>query len=336
MGPTLRQHSTSLFVEVDLARRGDYLRQGETALRIARWTMAAGGLLLATVMLAAQTGAGTRVFSLHDRLVIELSATWSERRDILPPPQPVLAASAPPLRFSDFMVLEDRHTPALLQFGFSDNPFEGLDPGRLETRLYVQRGALAHLFYFFFPPPAECLARGQSAFERAKIGEIERRDREARSSKEDDRPRSLSPISVSSLARCEFAPTPRDLFASRLSPSVRFRLSSSRESVTGELRDFYLPAMTQMEIGEMTFFIFEAQDNRLLEFADVERFGLRPEMNGARVHYFWAVGARTPFPFLREFDRRDRQLVHVAAATLSLRGEARDEFLDLLRRIRFH
>lgn len=304
------------------------------------WLRAIAMMVVTASLLNAQTSTGTRVFTLHDRLAIELSNQWTERRDVLPPPPAVLAASAPALRFSDYLELEHKEAPAILQFGFSDNPFEGLDAARLQTRLEIDRGAVQHLFFFFFPPPAGCLAQARADFERARTREISSRQQElarraARAEKGERVNTSLGSLSASSRTVCEFAPTPRDLFASRISQAIRFRLSGSREIASGELSDFYLPAMQQDEIGGLTFFIFEAQDQRLLEFAEVERFGLAPEMNGARAYYFWAVGARTPFPFLRDPHRRDLQLVHVSYATLSTSGEARSQFLDLLRQVRF-
>lgn len=304
------------------------------------WLRAFGAVVTVASLLSAQTSTGTRAFSLHDRLSIELSDQWIERRDTLPPPPPILAASAPMMRFSDFLELEHKEAPAILQFGFSDNPFGGLDAAHLQLRLEIERGAIQHLFFFFFPPPAGCLAKARADFDGNKNSAISRRQRAlasraARAEKGERVNTSLGALSASSRTVCDFAPTPRDLFASRISPAVRISTSGSREVASGELRDFYLPPMQQEEISGMSFFIFEAQDQRLLEFLEVEHFGLRQGMNSARAYYFWAVGARTPFPFLRDPQRRDLQLVHVAYATLSTTGEARSQFLDLLRQARF-
>jgi hypothetical protein len=302
-------------------------------------------LLVLALLTAASDGAGrpsaqsragnAREFSLNDRVFVSLMADWLERRDVPPPPAPVLVASAPRLRFSDILVLENRVAPAVLEFAFSDNPYIGQDSRALETSLQVRAGAVPHLFYFFFPPPAGCLGKALEAFEKAKQEADAQRERERAEARENEKPPPPStPPGVTISARCDFGPEPRDFFSEQVSPSVVFSRSGTSERVRGDLRELYMPPMEQVEIGEMTFLIFEAQGQRTVDRADVERYGFPDSTVGARVHFFWAIGARTPFPFIRDPHRKDLQLVHVVYATLSLSGDARPEFRDLLRRIR--
>jgi len=290
-------------------------------------------LLLGTAILAAAPGALAQgEFSLNGRVSISLSPGWTERRDVLPPPPAPLTASAPRLRFSDILVLENRTSPGIIEIAFSDNPYIGSDSATLANRLQIGAGALQHLFYFFFPPPRACLARFSAAFEAAKKKADEEHDRDDRDSKR-SRPSSLPDVNIS--GRCDFGPETREFFAEQISRSLTFRRSGSTERVESQIPRFYLPPMEQHEIGDMTFLVFEAQAERLVTRDDVEKYGFADEFNGARVHYFWAIGARTPFPFIRDPLRKDLQLVHIVYSTLSTTGDARTRFFSLLRDLRF-
>ncbi|HVH72351.1 MAG TPA: hypothetical protein VNB49_14740 [Candidatus Dormibacteraeota bacterium] len=91
----------------------------------------------------------------------------------------------------------------------------------------------------------------------------------------------------------------------------------------------------QVELRGKSFFIFEARAERVLDFTDVEHFGLSDERRNARPHFFWAIGANAPFPFIRDITRKDLQLIHVVYATLSPDGDAHSEFRTLLDSISF-
>ena len=296
---------------------------------IAALTVACG------VLSAAPGAAPQREFTLNDRIFVSLTPDWTERRDVPPPPPPLLAASAPRLRFSDILVLENRSTPGVIELALSDNPYLGSDGAALQTRLQINAGAVPHFFYFFFPPPRPCLAKVRAAFDKARRDADEQRERDTGDSREKKKSSSSGPPAVSISGRCDFGPEPRDFFAEQISPGLTFSTSGSSDRVEGQLRKFFLATMEQHEIGEMTFFIFEAQAERIVSRDDVEKFGFPDAMDGARVHYFWAIGARTPFPFLRDPQRKDLQLAHLVYATLSPSGDARPLFLDLLRRLRF-
>jgi len=297
------------------------------SMRLRSFTVVAA---LGMAAVVAPSAYAQREYSLNERVFVTLSSDWVERRDVPPPPPAPLAASAPRLRFSDILILENREAPSIIEVAFSDNPYVGLDAATLTNRLQLGGGALQHFFYFFFPPPRACLARLNSQFEAAKKKADEDSERRYKDSK---RSRSSSPVTVS--GRCDFGPEMREFFAEQISSGMTFRRSGSAERVDADIQRFYFAPTEQHEIGDMTFFVFEAQSDRMVTRDDIEKYGFADELNGARVYYFWAIGARTPFPFIRDPQRKDLQLVHVVYSTLSTSGDARARFFALLRELRF-
>ena len=273
--------------------------------------------------------AQTRTFSLADRATITLSSDWTERHDTDPPPYPVLSASAPRLVFSDFLVLENTRAPAIIKIGFSDNPFFGSSTGDLETRMHGRDGMLRYMFYFFFPPPRACLAQGRSRWADAQRRHAEEVKKETdRKRDKDEKPKEIPPPSPVAM-ECEYGPATADLFAQQLSPGFTFG-----ERVTASVRDFYLPPLNQFERDGWTWFVFEAQSQRPIDRPELDKFGLQEAMRGSRVHYLWAFGARSPFPFLNDPLRKDLQIVHVAAALTSSNDDAAARFREILAALR--
>jgi hypothetical protein len=103
----------------------------------------------------------------------------------------------------------------------------------------------------------------------------------------------------------------------------------------GLFPSFYVPPTERVEIDGKTFFIYEAQGQGYVDRPQLDYFNLPEGWQGARAFLFWAVGADTPFPFVRDPARRNVRLVHVAYACLSTTGDARPAFLEKLRSIRF-
>ena len=59
-----------------------------------------------------------------------------------------------------------------------------------------------------------------------------------------------------------------------------------------------------MEASGLTFYVFEAQGRMWLDLATVDHCNLPDEMQGAQADFFWAVGASSPFPFIRDPQRK--------------------------------
>jgi hypothetical protein len=269
--------------------------------------------------------AQSRTFSLADRAKITLTQDWVERTDTDPPPFPILTASAPRVVFSDFLVLENQKTPAVLKMGFSDNPFFGSNVADLDNRLHNNKGLLRHLFFFFFPPPRPCLAQARTRWTEAQRRyQAELKQEAERKRDKDEQPRTIPPPEPFAM-NCEFGPATADFFAQQLSLGFTFG-----DRVTPALRDFYLPPLYEIDRDGWTWFIFEAQSQRLIDRAELDRFGLAESLQGSKVHYLWAFGARSPFPFIRDPLRKDLQLVQVAAALVSANDDAAARFRELL------
>ena len=295
--------------------------------------LAYAGFLGATAVFEAtavpQSVAAPQQFSLGDRVQIALSKDWVQRTDISRTPLPALASSAPKMVFSDFLVIENRTAPALLEMGLSSNPLIGSDPSSLDLR--IGRDLLPGLFYFFYPPPRGCLARGSAAITQARNQQLE----ELLKLPQEERTSAARPPIVIRQV-CDFAPATVDFFASRLSPAAVFRDSDSETRVQGEFNDFYRSPMQQVESDGKIFYIFEASASSQLESATVQRFGLPDNRQGATVHFFWVIGARSPFPFVLDPLRKDLEILHVSYACLDFGGDCRTQFLTLLGSIQYN
>jgi len=274
----------------------------------------------------------SRTFSLAGQIFVELDGQWTERRDAEPPPLPALIPSAPKLSFSDALILENHKSRSVLQLALSDNPFVGRDAPSLDQQFHAGPGTGGglheHLFYFFFPPPKACLERGRLEFERRKSEQ----ERNAERDKDGILKAPLPPLTMHQ--PCSFSSTLLEMYAEQVSTGLTFSRTEKQERVRGRLHEFYLPPMEQTEIGGRTFFVFEAQGQRIVERAEIEKYGLPEDLRGAKAHFFWAIGAQSPFPFLRDPLRKDVQLIHVVYGCLSLNGNARPDFLRILRNTR--
>ena len=101
--------------------------------------------------------------------------------------------------------------------------------------------------------------------------------------------------------------------------------------------DFQLASMEQVDVSGMTFFVFEGQSQHAVDEDTVNRFKLPKEMQGAHADFFWAIGAESPFPFVRDENRKDVPLIHLAYAGLAPgpNPNKRPEFMDLLHHVKY-
>jgi hypothetical protein len=269
-----------------------------------------------------------RTLSVASRAHITVTTDWSQRSDIDPPPVTPLLSVSPEFGFSDFGVLENRGRPAILEIGVSGNPFIGKNSVEVDT--LIHESLLSSLFSLFFPPPRNCLAMARSAFDE----ELHKNDEvESGSGDRSESRASSQPIHVNQ--ECRFNLAPLDFYASQLSRIIILHGTRSPRHIEPTPHTFYLPPMEQVEIAGKTFFIFEARADHALQLREVQSLGLADDRQGARAYFFWAIGATTPFPFLRDAQRKDLQIVHVVYATLAFDGEAREEFRSMLNSVRF-
>lgn len=278
---------------------------------------------------------GPRRFSLSSGVSMELAAGWVAQGNMdIPPPQ-LLQTAAPDIQFTEFLAWENREGASLAQLASSSNPFFGADARTLDVRMHRANSLAKHFFFFFFPPPDSCLAQARAVYREEKARHEAAQLEEAKRDRESDRKHfvAVTPPDVHIGRNCQFAPVLSDFYAEQISAGVTFSRTGGSEQATGLLRRFDVPPMEQMEAGGMTFYVFEAQGQRFIEQHEIEKFRLPQSLLGAKAYFFWAIGARSPFPFAAEPARRGELLVHATYATLSVSGDARREFLGLLRTI---
>jgi hypothetical protein len=284
-------------------------------------------IAIPTATLLAQEAA-KHTFPLAGGAHVTLTGSWSRRPDTDPPPVRLFLSSAPQFGFSDFTVLENRGRSAVFEFGASGNPFFGKDSVQLDT--HIHESFLPSLFYLFFPPPRGCLAAAQSAFE----AQLSAQEAGANNDNSNSASRALLPP-VQLNHECSFSVTPLEFYSAQLTGPITLRGTRAEQRVAPTLRTFYLAPMEQVEVSGKTYFVFESRADHALQLREVQHFGLPDDRQGMRAHFFWAIGATTPFPFFRDPQRKDLQIFHVVYAALSLDGEARDDFRAILHTIQF-
>jgi len=264
-----------------------------------------------------------RRFSLPSGTSIEVSPEWIEREQMPLPPSPRLAPFAPQVTFLEFTALENPKMHSVLRIATTTNPFLGGDEAALDVQMHTAAGSgsgLAdYLFYFFFSPPRDCLDGGSEAYRKAK-------------SQPEFPGQTVSP-ELSIRMDCKHAPTLADFYSRELSPGVEFQFTNGVERASGIYPEFYLTPMEKVEANGLTFYVFEAQGRMQLDLATVDHFNLPDETQGAQPDFFWAVGAPSPFPFFRDPQRKNVQVIQVAYAGLGLGPNKRDIFLRLLRQV---
>ena len=272
----------------------------------------------------AQPEAELRRVSLSSGVSLEVSPEWIEREQVPLPPSPRLAPFAPPVTFLEFTALENPKMHSVLRIATTTNPFVGGDEVALDVQMHSGAGsgsALAdYLFYFFFSPPRDCLNGGSEAYSKV-MNQGEMPDQ------------TVSP-DLSIRTYCKHAPALADFYSRELSPGVAFQFTNGVERASGIYPEFYLTPMEKVETNGLTFYVFEAQGGAQLDLATVDHFNLPDEMQGAQPDFFWAVGAPSPFPFLRDPQRKNVQLIEVAYAGIGLGPNKRDIFMRLLRQVR--
>jgi len=211
-----------------------------------------------------------------------------------------------------------------LRIATTTNPFLGDDEVALDVQMHSAagsgRGLADYLFYFFFSPPRDCLDGGSEAYRKAK-------------NRSEFPDQTVSP-ELSIRTYCKHAPTLADFYSRELSPGVVYQFSNGVESASGIYPELYLAPMEKVEANGLTFYVFEAQGSSQLDLATVNHFNLPDETQGTQADFFWAVGAPSPFPFFRDPQRKNVQVIQVVYAGLGLGPNKRDIFLRLLRQVR--
>jgi hypothetical protein len=256
---------------------------------------------------------------------IDLSGDWVQSESITVPPSPWLAPFAPRVTFLEFSALDNWKTHSSLRIATTTNVFRGQDEGALDTQMHGPAGSgnslIDYLFYFFFPPPLNCLDGGAAAHHKAGTDEITDHDATA--------------PSLNIRMDCHHAPTVADFYSSQLSSGVVFEFTNGTERAGGIHPQFYLLPMEKVESNGLTFYVFEAQGQTQLNLATLYHFNFPDDLQGAQTDYFWAVGALSPFPFSLDPQRKNVPLIQVAYAGIGLGPNKREDFMKVLSQIRF-
>lgn len=259
-------------------------------------------------------------YSLSYGVTIGLPSDWVQQEQG-PPPSPLLTGSAPPLRFETKISFENTPKRSLLEAGISNNIFLGRDSYWLDEQMHSSNNSGLSLpdflFYFFFPPPHSCLAASTDAYAGTSRAPVEEGDPD-----------------IEVRLDCHFSPTISDFYASQVGPAVILRQTEDGLRAMGVVNDFYRAPMEELTFSGMTFYVLEARAPEGIAEDVAQRFQLPPELAGGQTDYFWAIGAKTPFPFVSNAATKDARLIHLTYATISRSGGAHDDFVGLLHRIR--
>ena len=266
--------------------------------------------------------------TLRSGVSIDVSRDWVQRDPKEMPPSPPLARFAPPVTFLEFTEFENPSTHSALRIGRTSNVFLEQDETTLEKEMLdtlmpgdagSANGLMDYLFYFFFPPPRDCLDGGSEAFHMARVQASANQDTGARN------------LTVRN--DCHYAPTVADFYSSQLSSGVEFQMTDGVPKVGGIYRQFYFPPMEKLESNGLTFYVFEAQGQTQLVLPTLNYFDFPDDLQGAQTDYFWAVGAPSPFPFYLDLQKKNVTLIQMAYAAFGLGPNKRGYFMELLRQI---
>jgi hypothetical protein len=283
-------------------------------------------LFAAVLALAAHTPRAPQrevTHSLASGISITLPPDWVETTVHEDAPSVLLTASAPQFHFSPMLTLTNLRRYSILKLATSNNLLAGRNAYWLDTQMHAPNDSGTNLpdflFYFFFSPPHSCLEKGTSAYSGAGRAYAA----------------GSTPPDLQVYLDCQFPPTLADFASAQISSGVILRQSQqSGLRAIGTVNDFYLAPMLQTDFAGTTFYIFEARQPEGLLPQVVQQFNLPQALVGAQADYFWAVGAKTPFPFVNDSAGRDARLIHVAFAGIAVGGGMQNDFLALLHKVR--
>jgi hypothetical protein len=294
-----------------------------------QWLLVAAGILfLGAIAFGRQEKPEeTHPYSLNNGVSIELTADWKKTEAPSGAPPAALGPYAPPFRFSEALVVASDERNALLELATSDNPLLGHDSYWLDAQLHSPAGSgmsmTDFLFYLFLPPSRACIDHTLQVNADASRA-----------------PQTGDPTDQANLQvfyPCDYSSTTSDFYSSQLSSGVMFQQKSDGPHAFPVVSDFQIAPMEQVDVSGLTFFVFEGQSQHAVDEDTLNRFNLPKEMQGAHADFFWAIGAESPFPFVRDENRKDVPLIHVAYAGLAPwpNPNKRPEFMDLLHHIKY-
>jgi hypothetical protein len=272
-----------------------------------------------------QSAAGGIVHGIAPGISIPLQPTWREFDPGGAGPPDALAPYAPPFHLSGILSLENPQQFAILQFATSDNPLAGHDPNWLDTQMHMPAGSgmsvLDLLFYYFFPPDGAC------------INEVLGTNGGASFAPMPGSTSSSAPPVLQVSYHCRHEVTLSGFFGAQVSSGITFVQANDGPRAYGIMAQFYLGPMERVASPEMTWYVFEALRTPPVSQGAATHFNLPVNLQGGQTDFFWAIGAVSPFPWVRDGGRSNQQLIHVAYAAIGTGGSKRAEFLALLQKV---
>ena len=222
--------------------------------------------------------------------------------------------------------------PAILEIGgASGNPFIGKNSVQLDTLSSTNPSSRAS-FISFFPPAARLSPLSPSLpLTRSSVN---------RTTKRGDGKTSRNALSqlIHLIQECTFNVSRRSIFTLLTTRGPTIILHGTRFAPT--YRPFAAHLLSSADGTGRNRKARLSSSSRPApimpcNFAEIQDFGLADDRQGARAHFFWAIGSTTPFPFLHDPQRKDLQIFHVVYATVALDGGAREEFRSILTTVQF-
>jgi len=266
---------------------------------------------------------------------ISLGSSWLEFDIGAMPPPSALASYAPPFHLNALLALQNAKSNSVLQIATSTNPLIGRDSNWLDAQMHMPSGSgmsvLDLFFYYFFPPTRECIEQVLTQDPKATFAPLpdSASTPGAGGSSIDT---SSSPVLQVSLA-CKAPATMMGFFQAQLSGGITFAQTNDGPRAFATIRKFYLAPMEHVNIGGMSWYIFEAQRVDAVGPNASTNYNLAANYQGAQSDYFWAIGAIAPFPFVNDGPRPNQPLIHVAYASVGINGNKHAEFMALLQRV---
>jgi len=288
---------------------------------------------------AKDDAAGTLVHHLAADISVQLPVAWQEIDMGSVPPPTAIATFAPPFHLTGILALQNAKQVAMLQFATSTNPLIGHDSNWLDTQMHLPSGSgmsvLDLIFYYFFPPSTACIDQVLTQDPKATFAPL---PDGAASGGSGGNSGSISvngagaPVLQVSLA-CKPPATLLGFFEAQVSSGITFAQTNGGPRAFATIKRFYLAPMEHVNIGGMTWYIFEAQRIDPVGPNASTNYNLGGNLQGAQSDYFWAIGAISPFPFVNDSPRGNQPLIHVGYASVGVSGNKRADFMALLQKV---
>jgi hypothetical protein len=189
------------------------------------------------------------------------------------------------------------------------------------------------LFYYFFPPSAQCMDDAQRSVVSATFApspaiESAEATGAAPPSSEGTAPQ------LQLTYHCRHEATLNSFYSQQLSNGIVFVQTNQGPRAYSVVPQFYLAPMEQVRGPGLTWYVFEAQRTEPVAPNASTRYHV-PIADGAQPDYFYAIGAPDPFPWSADLGTGQwtHQLIHVGYVALSQNNNRRAEFINLLQRI---